>query len=504
MPERTGQGLEPIPPRLNLAMVRLLHGLLPLLLRFRWFVWLPARIKALELVEGERLMEAFQRFQAGELRLILAFRHGEVDDPLSALWLLSRGLPALAHRSGVHLRLPLHAQFLYDRGMPLWGGRGLGWVLSRLGGVSLRRGRRPDWTALRTSRHLVLDGTCPFAVAPEGATNGHGEQLGPLENGVAQLGVWCVQDLDRAGRSEAVWIVPISLQYRYCRQNWGALENLLARLELLVGLATDRAGTRPKDEAPDNAAIQNQAVSTDHAVSTNHSASTDKALRLYPRLLAIGDVLLEQLERFYERLIPQPSPGTPATAAQGSTADSPGRGERIRALLDRALALAENRLGLSGGGTPEERCRRLEEEGWRRQFREDLPLRRHLSPLDRALADWLARDAAMALRHMRLAEGLVAVSGDYVASRPSFERFAETALLLHDALQRLQGVRLPRRPGLGARQVRLTVADPIRLRPQGKPLPAAAPVGPGNGGRQRQRTAAITARIQAAFEQALI
>ena len=50
---RNGQGLEPIPPRLSMAMVRLLHGLLPLLLRFRWFVWLPARIEGLELVEGE-------------------------------------------------------------------------------------------------------------------------------------------------------------------------------------------------------------------------------------------------------------------------------------------------------------------------------------------------------------------------------------------------------------------------------------------------------------------
>ncbi|QPN59933.1 1-acyl-sn-glycerol-3-phosphate acyltransferase [Synechococcus sp. CBW1002] len=495
---RNGQGLEPIPPRLSMAMVRLLHGLLPLLLRFRWFVWLPARIEGLELVEGEHLVEAFQRFQAGNLRLILAFRHGEVDDPLAALWLFSRGVPALARRHGVRLHLPLHAQFLYDRGMPLWGGRGLAWVLSRLGGVSLRRGRRPDWTALRTSRRLVLEGACPFAVAPEGATNGHGEQLGPLENGVAQLGLWCVQDLDRAGRSEAVWIVPISLQYRYRRQNWGALEKLLERLEGLVGLTSDRVGTMPEAEAPEGAAIQ------------DNGAITETALRLYPRLLAIGDVLIEQLERFYERLAPQLKLGSPApaprqTAAQRRGSDAPGRGERIQALLDRALTVAENRLGLSGGGTPEERCRRLEEEGWRRQFREDLPPRCSLPPLDRALADWLARDAAMALVHMRLAEGLVAVSGDYVARRPSFERFAETSLLLHDALERLQGARLPRRPGLGPRQVRLKVAEPIQLRPEGpQPAQAIAPDGPDTAGRPRQQTQAITARIQAAFEQAWI
>ena len=408
MTERTGQGLEPIPPRLNLAMVRLLHGLLPLLLRFRWFVWLPARIEGLELVEGERLVEAFRRFQAGELRLILAFRHGEVDDPLAALWLLSRGVPALARRHGVRLRLPLHAQFLYDRGMPLWGGRGLGWVLSRLGGVSLRRGRRPDWTALRTSRRLVLEGTCPFAVAPEGATNGHGEQLGPLEKGVAQLGVWCVQDLDRAGRTEAVWIVPISLQYRYCRQNWGALENLLARLEGLVGLATDRAGTRPGAER-ESAAIQ------------DNGAITETALRLYPRLLAIGDVLLEQLERFYERLTPQPRPGAPATAAQG---DSPQGSDRPAGVSGSGHCSIgpwrwRKTASVSAAAAPPKNGA----AGWRKRAGGASSARicRPAALWPPSIAPWPIGSPATRpwpCVHMRLAEGLVAVSGDYVATPP--------------------------------------------------------------------------------------
>lgn len=64
---------------------------------------------------------------------------------------------------------------------------------------------------------------------------------------------------------------------------------------------------------------------------------------------------------------------------------------------------------------------------------------------------------------MRLAESFVAVSGSYVAQRPSFERFAETTLLMFDALARIRGDKLPQRPRLGMRQARFTVGEPISV-----------------------------------------
>ncbi|MEB3263584.1 MAG: 1-acyl-sn-glycerol-3-phosphate acyltransferase [Synechococcus sp.] len=438
-------GLDPIPPRFSPWILRAVQGLLPLLCWFRCFPWLPAGLRGFELVEGERLLEAWRAFGRGELRLILAFRHGEVDDPLAGLWLLSRGLPRLARRLGQPPPPRLHVHFLYDRGMTLWGGAALGWVLSRLGGVSLRRGRRPDWTALRQSRRLVLEGRFPFAVAPEGATNGHGERIGPLEPGVAQLGLWCVHDLLRQGRPQGVWIVPIGLQYHYPTAPWGRLERLLARLERQAGLAPPALPAT--------------------------GSGVDPGVALYPRLLALGERLLQRLEAFYGALGGAPSFAPPA--AEGPL------GERIAALLDRALAAAEVRFGLPAAGTPVDRCRRLEEEAWQRLHRSDLPHRRRLCPLDRALADWLAREAALVLPHLRLAEGFVAVSGDYVARRPSFERFAETLLLLEEALQKLAGVRRVRRSWLGPRRVRITVAPPLPLRHGGAPEPTALARGPG-------------------------
>lgn len=62
---------------------------------------------------------------------------------------------------------------------------------------------------------------------------------------------------------------------------------------------------------------------------------------------------------------------------------------------------------------------------------------------------------------MRLVESCVAVQEEYLLSRPSFERLAESALILFDVLARLRGDPYPARPRLGWREVQVTVGDPI-------------------------------------------
>ncbi|MEO1002681.1 MAG: 1-acyl-sn-glycerol-3-phosphate acyltransferase [Cyanobacteria bacterium J06638_7] len=425
--ERLRPPLTPIRPAYRPAVLRLLHALLPLLLRWRLLGWLPAGITRLELEDGEPLVALLQEFRQGRCRLLLAFRHSAVDDPLCGLWLLSRGLPPPLRPQPVH--------FLYDRGMPLWAGAPLGWLLAALGGVSLRRGRQPDWSALRQARELMRNGPFPFALAPEGATNGLGEQVGPLEPGSARLALWCRDDLRRAGRREAVWIVPIGIHYRYPDAPWGRLERLLGRLERRMGLEPLTLPAAP--------AVQSQ----------------PQRCRL--RLLRLGEALLAALEAFYGRF------GAAGETPAGGACDG-----RIAALRNRVLALAEARLGVRPAGSPEDRCRRLEEVAWQWIHREDLPPRPLLSPLQRGLADRAAAEAALALEHMRLAETFVAVSAGYLgepggagagSGAPSFERCADVALLLHDGLARLAGGALPARPRLGRRHARLRVAEPIAV-----------------------------------------
>jgi hypothetical protein len=416
-------GLSPIVPQLNPVIVKLVHLALPILMRFQIWPWLPAGIKRINVTNEKTLAQCYQKFQSGEIRLILAFRHVEVDDPLCALHLLSRSLPTIAKRQNIPLQYPLHAHFLYDRGMPLWGGKGLGWMLSRFGGVSLHRGKRPDWQALRTARDLVANGAFPFAVAPEGATNGHSELIGPLEPGVAQLGFWGVEDLQKADRTEEVWILPIGIQYRYIDQPWPRLDQLMTELETTIGL-------------------------------NPQPISTTDPQQFHGRLLTIGETLLIKLEQFYQQFYPSPS--APICA-------NPDINQRLQILLNRALQVAESYFHITSSGTAVDRCRRLEEASWTFIHRSDLPARESLSVLDRGLADWVAQEASLRIIHMRLAESFVAVTGAYVSEKPSFDRLAETTLIMFDAMARIRGDKLPQRPKLGLREGRVTVTEPISV-----------------------------------------
>lgn len=421
-------GLDPIVPALNLGIVRLVHLALPLMMRLRLFPWLPAKISGVDVVNAKTLTQCYQQFQAGNMRLILAFRHVEVDDPMAGLYVLSRTVPKIARSLNIPLQYPLHAHFLYDRGMPLWGGKLLGWMLSRMGGVSLHRGKRPDWGALRTARDLVVNGAYPFVVAPEGATNGHSEAIGPLEPGVAQLAFWGVEDVIKAERSEDVMILPIGLQYHYPDQPWHRLNELMSELESTIGLPLQSIIEPNPDQ-------------------------------FYQRLLVIGEALLVKLETFYQQFYPG--------AANASALDvlNPDRPQaeitqRINQLLDHALGVAESYFNLTAQGTPVDRCRRLEELSWMQIYRSDLA---SASALDRGLADWMAQEASLRIIHMRLAESFVAVTGHYVAEHPSFERLAETTLIMFDAIARLRGDKLPQRPNLGWRKITMTITEPISV-----------------------------------------
>lgn len=411
--------LEFLPPRLNGAVLAVSRALLPLWLRQQ------SQITRLEVRHPERLVEAMAQFQSGESRLLLAFRHPSVDDPACMAHLLWRALPRGARARGVRLRPAPHAQFLYDRGIPLWAGGGVGWILSHLGGCSIQRGKL-DAPALRTARQLLLDGPYPLAVAPEGATNGHNELVSPLEPGVAQLAFWTAEDLAKAGRRERTVILPIGLQYAFSREVWPAIEALLSQLEQEAGLPSD----------------------------PTHSLQQES---LYRRLFTLAERLLLLMEGFYRdayhRPLPEPIPLPPGEEGQRAL------GERLQRLLATALEVVESSFGLQSRGDLASRCRRLEQAGWERIHPANGGGRR--SALERGLADRLAEETERRLWHMRLVETFVAVSGTYVSEQPSQERFADTLLLLWDTQCRLLGGTPVDRPRLGPRQVWISIDMPI-------------------------------------------
>jgi 1-acyl-sn-glycerol-3-phosphate acyltransferase len=420
-----------IPQRLNPLILQIVRWLLPIALRFRTRPWLPAGIVSIEAKNVEVLAELYQQFQAGKIRFLLAFRHPEVEDPLCMLYLLSRIVPRVARQKGITLRSLVHSYFLYDRGMTVWAGNWLGWLFSRLGGVPVHRGRRLDRQAIQTARELFSNGKVPIAVAPEGGTNGHSGIVSPLEPGVAQMAFWCAEDLHKANRTETVIIVPIAIQYRYVEPPWSKLNWLLSKLEADSGLEVKEIDSGDKEEI------------------------------YYQRLCRLAEYLITEMEEFYRRFYHQDIPKTIST--EESATPNQVLITRLHRLLDKALQVTEQYFGVQAQGNFIDRCRRLEEAGWNYIYRQDLPDINALPAFKRGLADWIAEEADLRMRHMRIVESFVAVTSSYIQEQPTAERFAETALLVFDMLSRIQDTTLPGRPRLGLRQAKITVGEPISV-----------------------------------------
>ncbi len=439
-----------IPPAYNPWVMRLVHAMLPLLLRLQLLSWLPAGITRIDAKNIDRLVDLYVAQEAGESRFLMAVRHVEVDDPLVGLYLYSRVVNRAAKARGIRLQQPVHTHFIYERGVTIWAGQGIGWLLSRIGGVPIRRGRRPDRVALKAARKLVTSGNMPLMVAPEGATNRLSERLGPLESGVAQLAFWCAEDLQRTARTETVYILPIGIRYRYDHADFSKLSALLGRLEKDSGYEFKSSDKLPLDR------------------------------ECYLRILRLGVHLLETMEAFYSCHFPQPS----AAVGQQSlvqnketlsacrrtleSAESARIAEymistRLPPLLDNALRVAEQFFSLPGEGTLIERCRLIEEAGWKTVYREDLPPVKTLSPLHKGLADWAAQEAGLRELHMRIVESFATVDCTYLREKPSFERCAEMTLLMSDMLARLCGEKQPRKPGLGKRSVTVSVQPSLSV-----------------------------------------
>ncbi len=419
----TAPPLEFLPPRLDGRVLGVSRWILPLWLRWQ------SRVERMEVKGMERLVEAMRAFQDGETRLLLAFRHPSLDDPLCMARLLWVELARAAEREGLRFDPAPTGQFLFDRGIPLWAGAAMGWLLTHLGGSSIQRGKL-DLPALRTARRLLLEGPHPFALAPEGATNGHNERVSPLEPGTAQLAFWTATDLEDAGRSERMELLPIGLQYTYIDRVWGPIETLLSQLEEGAGLTPD--------------------------------PSHDLAIpRLQERLVRLGQHMLNQMETFYRDKVHLALPvlDDPATETEASD----GFGPRLQRLMDLILARLEQSLQLPSSGSLTDRCRRLEQGGWERLYPEPQKSSAPLSPLEQRLADRLADEVRAQLWHMRMVESFVAVSGSYVREHPSQERFADTLLLLWDTQCRIQGKTTNQRPRLGRLLARISIDRPIHV-----------------------------------------
>jgi 1-acyl-sn-glycerol-3-phosphate acyltransferase len=436
MPQRITQAQPPltfIPPRFNRWVFRVLRVLLPALMKHS------AKIQEVRVQDLDRLVNLYQQFQAGDVRMMFAFRHPSTNDPFCLGYLFSTLLPQAARRQRLPLKQPIHVHFIYDRGIPLWAGKWVGWLYSQLGGIPIQRGK-VDRLGLKTARSLFANGRFPLLAAPEGATNGHGDLVSPLEPGIAQMGFWCAEDLYKAGRAETVLIVPIGIQYQYIEAPWDRLNQVLTQLETITGI---------------------HLKSTPCLVLPGEGWSPQE-VQFYQRLYCLGEHILGVMEAFYARFYHQVFSST-EPEAESPQPPNTELSKRLQRLLDKALQVAEQYFELSPKGSLIDRCRRLEQAGWDWIYREDLEASDSLSLLEQGLADTIATEASLRMWHMRLVESFVAVTGKYVREKPTVERFAETTLLLWDLITRIQGGNPFARPVLGPQRATITIAEPISI-----------------------------------------
>ena len=408
-----------VPPQFDPIVFPVLKYLGPLWMR------LNASVAGATVDNPEPLIDLFRAFYGKNARFIIAFRHPSTDDPPSLEHMLLSVLPPIAKRMGKPIPGEGHAHYIYERGILMWGGAGARWLFPRMGSVPIKRGT-VDRTALKVIRDLLSNGPFPLAMAPEGTVNGYSEIVNPLEPGVVQMGFWCVDDLQKAGRDEEVFIVPVGLRYTFNRNPWQKIHALLCQLEADCGL----------DSPP------------------QVPAGEDKQVGLWfrDRLLRLGDYLLPKAEDFYIRFY-----------GQNLAQESHDLRERLQALLAASLSVPEGAFGLPSKGSLIERRHKIEQAAWNRIFRDDIEDIARLTVVEKAFADRVAIEACDLLWHMRIVENFVALRNDYVAEKPTHERVAETAVILWDLVARLQNQPVGSKPKLGQRTARFTIGEPISL-----------------------------------------
>ena len=119
------------------------------------------RSQGLEIRNGnaaEGLARAFAAQQSGSCNLLIAFRHPSTRDPVVLADLFWNRVPKTARQLKLPLTRPVQLRFLYDRGIPIWAGPVIGWLLQRSGGIAIHRGRldRPALAQARAALALSL------------------------------------------------------------------------------------------------------------------------------------------------------------------------------------------------------------------------------------------------------------------------------------------------------------------------------------------------------------
>lgn len=426
--------LEFIPPRLNPLVVKLVTGITPLYVKHS----LGLRVSVPEGMDA--LAREYQRFFNDGDRLILVFRHVHVHDAQVMFYLFDHLLPREARRLGIRLPRAPHAHFLYGRGVPVWAGKWLEWLFSRVGGIPVYH-RSLSREGLDTVRSHLTEAAYPIALAPEGQVTYHNGVVHPIEPGFAQLALWARKDLEKKGSPRDVRILPISQYYRYGKEGERVLEDLLGRIETELGQVFE---TAPEQK---------------------ENSGTQEIHRDRLRLRQAGAAVLTRFEDFYRRYYGLKDFPSQFDIDRIEIRPEDCSRSRVAHLVDAVMRLQEERLGIKHppkGFTP--RIFTIRQAGWNRIFRKPRRPDGSLSPLDAALNEYLAVEAGLFARHLEVVDLMAYLQPEYALESEDVNRHIEFALNLLDGISRLKGGTIGQRHHVRPCEVKINIGDPVSLK----------------------------------------
>ncbi|HKL86363.1 MAG TPA: hypothetical protein VJ861_08540 [Treponemataceae bacterium] len=382
------------------------------------FIRYVLKVDSVQIMGTEKLVNSFHDFQDGNSRLMLVFRHPYGEEPQILGHTILNVLPKAARRLGNPLKHKTHAHFIHGYEVPLWSPPPIGWLLPRAGALPVHHSKL-DSKGLSRLRSTMLDGPYPLALAPEGQVSYSSQSLPRMERGFAHIGLWCADDLEKAGRKEQVSILPLSIHYNYGKRGPKILEKALSLLE--------------------------------HECSIIPSSSNP-----IQRLKEAAHAIVQSAENFYAELKRQKLQTTHNSDHINKTLK-----ERWEHILEIALETAEKTLNIPNNGDIITRVYNIRQCCWDRIYR---PFDKNLSPLERRLQDREAGEAYLAMRHMETVDIGWYIDFDANIEKDSVDLLIERALNYVDVTNRLQGGNLTNRPNLGKKKVCFVVGTPIDIR----------------------------------------
>lgn len=370
------------------------------------------KVRAVELLEAQRLTEALDEFYNGKKRVLFAFRHVAKEDAPVMMYALSRPLAKEVRRTyrKKARRMITHAQFLYGRDVLNWAGRAAAWLFPRIGCIPVQN-RGTNREGMDILKELMTSGPFPIALAPEGQVTYHMYHCSDISSGISQLASW--------GESETqdVLIIPIALGYRYAEEPVVLIHQVLSMWEKRTGITLTSSPESP-----------------------------------VARIQEAFEKTLSILEEFYrlERI--------PAAID-----------ERVSQICHCAISRAEQLAGKRHTGTLLDRLFTVRYAG-AYAIRPETFDPRQCPPTDRGIADFRSLEAHVYLRHSQIVDILQYLKEDDITRDCSVGRACEAALNILDLINRLEGGNINTRYTPNGKRAYLYTGSSISLKediPQG-------------------------------------